>query len=554
MYKYVDIQGGHFGTRRFNNKGVQTEFNPLGRAVYLQGIVKAWDINDYRMDVRFLYLNEWITLTIPRLDLNDKSLLKYTAHGMDVFSYNVQVLMKTLQNQEEIISPENVFYEHHGLGWSNYDGHEVFRGYEIDKDFLFSEYRGNFNIEPRGSLDVWLGMVKRLVVGNTPMEFALAVGFSSVLVKPLADKIDHESIFVHLIGASSTGKTTAANLIASIAGSPDVHSDGLMRTWNTTENAAVRALVGNNGFPIIFDEVSMQKKKDLSSFTYIVASGCEKRRMNDKKDVQVPRKFQTTVVSTGESSILNQTNGNAGLRMRLIEVGHIPFTPSAKVAEVVKKTCASNYGWAITPFANYVSSLNDDYLQKGWQHYYTKLMKTLVSDDKYAARLSKKLAVILLAAHIANKKFEIGLNMDNLIGFIANIAKSEFSENPVDIVENAYENLVQFIEMNKSQFSGVNECSNISTWGKFSKKNLPDYVDYQVFIPSTKFISILKQNLGFEDFSVIQQGFKERGFIETDKDHFTRKRKITSNGTAVRCYVINVFKDDSPDDDGELPE
>lgn len=551
LHRNIGIQDGFYGTFSYD-RNKKKVFEEMGKEAYVTAIVDVWDKDECYLDITFCGYNGEKTITIPRSDLNTKGLLKYAQQGLDVFDHTVLTLIKLFQKQEEEnLYYNNIFFEHHGLGWSNYGDEKIFRGYTVEKEFLRSDYRGDFDIEPCGSFDVWRDMIKRLVVGNTPLEFALAVGFSAALVKPLEDLIDGESIFVHLMGASSTGKTTAANLIASIGGAPDVHSNGLMQTWNFTENAAIRYLVGNNGFPIIFDEVSMQKRKDLSSFTYIVASGCEKRRLNDKTNKT--QKFQTTIISTGESSILNQTNGNTGLKMRLIEVGDVAFTPNAKVSEEIKKICSANYGWAITPFAEHVSSLGYDYLRKGWEYYYSKLTKDLSSDDKYVARLSKKLSVILLAAHIVKKKFDINLNMDKLISFITNITKNRFDDNPLDIAMSAYESLIQYVEMNRSQFSGANESSNINKWGKLSNTNLPDNVAYQVVIPSTKFKRILTKDLGYEDFSVIRHSFKELGFIDADRDRCTRKRKITPNGSYIRCYVINVFDDNSPDENGKLP-
>lgn len=553
MFKNVGTQDGFFGKFKFKGDGEAPDFEPLGRAAYVKAQANAWDVGECSLDITFSSCGEEKTITIPRSHLTAKNLLEYSGQGLDAFDHTVLTLIKLFQKQENELPDDRIFYEHHGLGWAGYNGHTVFRGYKIKKKFLDSDYMGNFNIEPHGTMRAWSDMINRCVVGNTALEYALAVGFSSVLVYLLADKIDSETIFVHFFGASSTGKTTAACLAASVAGSPNIQDGGLVRTWNTTENAAIRSLVGNNGFPVVFDELSMQGKKDLSSFTYIVSSGIEKRRLNDKRDIGNPRSFQTTIISTGEASLINKTNGNTGLRMRLIEIGNIPFTPDSETAIEIKNVCAENYGLAISSFADYALLLGKDTLDKAWKICYDRLISDLPSVDRYVERLAKKQALILLAAKMIRKRFKFSLGLKKMIAFIANSMDSDFNERPVDITNMAYEKLVQFVEMHRSQFSDSYESTEKNKWGKFSKRNLPLDVAYQIFIPSDKFREIMVDFLNFEDFSVIKQGFKEKKFIECDKDRYTMKRKITSDGVPVRCYVVNVF-DDLPDEKGEFPK
>lgn len=475
----------------------------------------------------------------------------YSKHGFDFFDQNYTTVLKLIQKQEDEFDDEKITYQHAGLGWIECDGSWIFRGSEIRQKSFYSTYNGDFNIKPQGAFEVWFDMVKTYVIGNTALELALVVGFTSVLIGRMGSLLDNESLFIHLCGASTTGKTTAAYLMASVAGSPNIQDDGLLRTWNSTTNAAMKTLVNNYGFPIIFDEFSMRNDSDVSNLIYMLTSGREKSRMKKDRSLQKTESFRTTIVSTGEVSILNKCNGNTGLEMRLLEVNNVAFTPDSNTAEKIKRVCSENYGYAINTFAKSFSNKKPESFEKGLQYYRQKFISASRVNDKYTDRLSKKFAVILLTAHYVKKVFDLKISMNKLLDFLVDIEYTNSSNKPRNIVSRSYEDILQFIETNKSQFIGTYTEANTSCWGKINKNNLPDGVAYQIFVPTNKFDWIVKRNLGYEDTRVIVNGLKTEGYLDCDKDHNTRKRKLTSSGNPVRCYIINVFKDDSPNDDGE---
>ena len=61
-------------------------------------------------------------------------------------------------------------------------------------------------------------MYSRCVAGHTPLELAVTLGASACLVGYLSGKIGTETLFVNIVGKTSTGKTTMLNLAVSTAG------------------------------------------------------------------------------------------------------------------------------------------------------------------------------------------------------------------------------------------------------------------------------------------------------------------------------------------------
>lgn len=552
LYDHVGFEDGWFG--RYYNSEEGKDFYPYGRKFWIKSIINIWDAEEYLFVLETDVNGKRKSIVLPRKNLTKTELIKFSGSGFDFFDHTYTTVIELLQKLEAKFKKKDIAYQHEGLGWTIYNNRWVFRGSEINEEQFKSTYNGDFNIKPKGSFNAWLNMINSCVIGNTPLEFALAVGFTSVLIGRMGLLLDNESLFIHFCGESSSGKTTAAYLMASVAGSPNIQDDGLLRTWNSTTNAAMKTLVNNFGYPMIFDEFSMRKETDVSSLIYMLTSGREKSRMKKDRSLQKTESFRTTIVSTGEVSILNKCNGNTGLEMRLLEVNNVAFTPDSKTAEKIKKVCSANYGHAINKFAKFVSNQNLKSFENGLEHYRQKFIYASCVKDKYTERLSKKFAIILLTAHYVRKVFSLKIDITKLLDFLVDVERTNSMHKPRNIVSNAYEDLLQFVETNKSQFVGAYVTSNNSCWGKINKSNLPDEVAYQIFLPTNKFDWIFKKNLGYEDTRVIVNGLKENGYLDCDKDHNTRKRKLTSGGNPVRCYIVNVLKDDSPEDDGEQPE
>lgn len=110
---------------------------------------------------------------------------------------------------------------------------------------------------------------------------------------------------IHLHGPTSSGKTCAAQVCASVVGFPGNPSRGgdaraLFQTWNTTPNAVEMLLAPHSGMPVILDEVGAN---DAGVNLYNAFSGLAKARMTELGGLREQNTWSVLVLSTGEYSV-----------------------------------------------------------------------------------------------------------------------------------------------------------------------------------------------------------------------------------------------------------
>ncbi|MDR4210916.1 DUF927 domain-containing protein, partial [Bacillus thuringiensis] len=96
-----------------------------------------------------------------------------------------------------------------------------------------------YDLIPKGNLSEWLQMYKEEVHGNLSLELDVLFGVSSLVTAFLKyhNNVEFSGTIFSFTGQSSTGKSTAAMLAASVAGNPTKGTENLFRSWNATRNA-----------------------------------------------------------------------------------------------------------------------------------------------------------------------------------------------------------------------------------------------------------------------------------------------------------------------------
>jgi uncharacterized protein (DUF927 family) len=116
------------------------------------------------------------------------------------------------------------------LGW--HGGVFVTPAESIGQDAEIVVFQNAHAIEPAysvaGTVEEWRDSVGRLAAGNSRLVFALSVAFAGAL----ADVVGEDSGGFHFRGASSSGKTTALKVAASVWGDPSAYP----RLWRATAN------------------------------------------------------------------------------------------------------------------------------------------------------------------------------------------------------------------------------------------------------------------------------------------------------------------------------
>jgi uncharacterized protein (DUF927 family) len=146
-----------------------------------------------------------------------------------------------------------------------------------------------------GTLEGWRDTVAKLAAGNSRLVFALSVAFAAAL----AELAGEASGGFHLRGASSTGKSTALRLAASVWGCPDKYP----RLWRATSNGVEGLAALHNDGLLILDELAQCDPCQAGEVAYMLGNGQGKTRANRTGAAREAARWRLLFLSAGEQSL-----------------------------------------------------------------------------------------------------------------------------------------------------------------------------------------------------------------------------------------------------------
>ncbi len=402
-----------------------------------------------------------------------------------------------------------------------------------------------YDLQPKGTFEGWWQMYLDEVKGNLLLELAVVFAASSLVTAFL--KTRHEVEFAGTIfsfmGNSSTGKSTAAALAVSIAGNPTKGSNTLFRSWNGTRNALEGYLSSNFGVPIVLDELSAATFKDTTGLLYSLAEGQGRQRSNIDGNVKALKNWGTTVISTAEHSILNNSARNDGLNVRTIEISEA-FTTSADNADAIKRATSVNYGHIMPLVAEYLLKREDEVIKwfQAEHDWFKNQLKNETSNT--GIRMFKRYAVITTSARIFERVIAIPIDMDAVREYLVSYHVDSVSERSLGA--KAIDSVVQFVARNRSKFA-ENEKLSIMTenYGLIELKD--DHI--QVKMLKDVFKHMLEENQ-YQDVKNVIDSLRAEGYIQMDSDRIAIKRNVKdtqgkkkrSCSTILYCLVsLHLF-------------
>lgn len=533
----VEYTNDSYGLTYTDSKGNE-EYVFKGKAFEIVGISKDVDTEEVHYVVESDKLGEVNQFIIPKADaIDSKQVLKYSEDGLDVTSSTCKIITEVFQQKEDeyIDAGGKVGEVFSVLGVKDaiVDGvaTKVFAG--AINPCSNASYIGHLNVVPAGSATEWFAFIKGIVKNSVALMFVIAAGFASILLAVLEGYIDVDNFIIHLFGFSSSGKTTALYLAASIFGSPDVRcGNGLISSWNGTKNALLRRLMNVNGVMLGLDEFSMSNEKNVTSLVYAISEGKERERLS--RDARLLKCLSGTyiVMSTGECSIYSKTNGNLGLTVRILEMQDIAWTESAEQSENIKRFVKGNYGHGAVEFGkklaewlagNSLDALFERYEE--WRKYYCAMCTFKARMERMGGRY----ALIILAADLLNEWFGFEMDCKALTKFL--IDNESNSGNNRDSYDDVYDKLVACIRGNYNHFShcytmkGKLEAYKATEeWGIV--EYLHDVVKVDgtdskmlVLITAPYFDKIVSKDLGYEDSKAIRKWLKSKGYTKCEDGH-----------------------------------
>lgn len=469
---------------------------------------------------------------------NLPSLIKY---GYSINEKHIRSLSYALQLMRDRL-PLSELYEGVGILETPF-------GYLISLDKVLNSVQFNqsppsypivnsaYDLTPKGTFDNWFNMYLEEVKGSLLLELAVVFGISALVTSFLKHKHDVEfaGIIFSFTGQSSTGKSTAAALAVSVAGNPTKGNETLFRSWNATRNALEGYLSNNFGIPIVFDELSSATFKDTTGLLYSITEGQGRQRSNVHGEVKTPKNWGTSVISTSEYSIFNDSAQNDGLRVRTIEINE-QFTTNATNADNIKKAVALNYGHVLPLVAKYLINREDEVIQ--WFYKEVDWFEAKLKDEtnNTGIRMFKRYAVITTSAKILGRVLATDIDIANIRDYFIDYHTHTVSER--SLADKAIDVIIQFVAQNRGKFSDEGALKNMfENYGLISLKD--DHIEVKMIA------NVFKQMLNnhqFQDVNNVVNALRDKGFILADRGRQTTKRSVKDNSGKKQSLVFYHLK------------
>lgn len=164
-------------------------------------------------------------------------------------------------------------------------------GDEAERIVFQTENAQENTFRMKGTPEQWRQRVAALCVGNSRLVFAVASAFAGPLLRPAGV----ESGGFHFRGDSSSGKTTALKVAASVYGGPSY-----LQRWRTTDNALEAIAAQHCDGLLILDELAQVDPKTAGECAYMLANEQSKARATRTGTPRARLSWRLLFLSAGE--------------------------------------------------------------------------------------------------------------------------------------------------------------------------------------------------------------------------------------------------------------
>jgi putative DNA primase/helicase len=213
-----------------------------------------------------------------------------------------------------------------------------------------------------GTLDQWRSKVAALCVGNSRLAFAISCAFAGMAMR----WVKAESGGFHLRGDSSSGKTTALRVAASVFG-----GDSFMQRWRATDNAIEAIAAQHCDALLVLDELAQVDPKQAGEIAYMLGNGQGKARANRTAMPKPLLRWNLLFLSAGEVGLAQHVAESgkrvrAGQEVRMVDIaadagaGYGAFEKThdhsspADFSSAITKACSRWHGTAAPAFVEYL--------------------------------------------------------------------------------------------------------------------------------------------------------------------------------------------------------
>ncbi|MDR3595055.1 DUF927 domain-containing protein [Clostridium sp.] len=406
----------------------------------------------------------------------------------------------------------------------------------VDKIIFHGETPGDEQIAKgfmkNGTYEEWKKEID--VIKSYPrVLMAFYSSFSTVLLEPLGVS----NFIVELANRTSTGKTTALRVCASVWGNPDEkQANCIINSWDATRVWIERASSILYCLPLILDDTKRAKNpSSVAETIYAVANGRGRGRAN-VKSLAITKSWRTVLISTGETPAVYFTK-DAGTRARVLEVLGKPFGETTdETREIVNRLnikLKENFGFAGPKFVQYVLEHKDEWTV--WKSKFREKEREYAErfSGEVSGRISEYLAIINITSKLANwalgLEWDVEAIMESLWNSIVDEAKDATGE------RSALEYVMSWAYSHEQTFEGREELHGRQPFGGWSGKwDEGDFWEYIAFYPN-----VLKKVLEEEGFDseAILRGWKELGYLDIKDKSLRKYTKQIRQSSGVKWVI-----------------
>ncbi len=462
---------------------------------------------------------------------------------------------RILFQAQQAIKKELFSFENTCLGWRYLDSKKVFLYDETTlPNGKVSKCTRAVSAFKRGSEDVYDKLLEEHIYPSIPLSIAYVLSFCGVVASRLKDICDLGVILVGLSGKTSTGKTTALQLMASVWGDARENSSFLNRN-NASDVGFYAQFAGMYGPCICFDDIDTNKKMNMSEFIYNICKGLGRVVAKTTGAVDNSREgYDGIAVTTTEIPLLQSAAKLQGLEVRILDLNDVGWTSSSEQSEHIKEVIYNHCGFKGIKFARFIETLSDETLKNRYDEALNEVRNLQVKKDALSKRISKKFAVILSTTRLLNELFDNKLDCDAIIQFIIALEQTQVEDR--DVAKCTYEyfksyflNNVKAFNIKKDEVKILDSRLTIPTGTAWYKSNVQELHLY-IGIDNAK--SLLNQH-GYTQIENYRSEWKKRNFTKCDKDRpYSSKSSVYAGRHYHFVYtnitLKNVYTGDVEDD------
>lgn len=450
--------------------------------------------------------------------LHPKDITKLTKYGLifdpdyaDSLSKYIFKAVAKLDVEEQV----------NGMGFFMQEGELIFRAYDAEPQIL--QYTQDT------TLTEYIDGLNGLLT-NPAIMFALCCSCASLFLAflSIACGLSLMSFIISFYGKSTTGKSTAQTLMASVYTDPK--DKKVYIPFFGTLNAIIKNFASKFGVPQLFDEATVSSGLNMESLLYTITLEQDKSRCNSSADLRIPDTWKLIAITSSESKLLSDSQmHNKGLDARLLSF-ELKFTDDREHSDSIHDFCGKQYGILGKTISEYLLTVDREELLQSYEECRDDMRNALDDTASFdlAERLVNEYAAILLAG---KELIKLGVNID--IDSIVTIMTDSCNElrARTNIAEKYYQHLINYVVMHPYA-EGIK---------KDEANNTAAFID-------ELFLRVLG-DYGASNPDLVIKELDSAGYLLRRKKN-SIKNRLRFNGTLVNCYEIILPKDDSVSDDG----